>query len=115
MAALVLLAGCGGGEQQPETQAPPYEVVREADDQVIVEVESTEGLADVFEAVIADIDEEGGWYVTINCSTGGTDTSDNRLANGRYAVGNLGAAQTGLDDGETAFETVPDRECPADD
>lgn len=110
---LLALSGCATNPPGPAASAPEYEVVSRADDQVIVEVASTDRLEAVFEDVKRSIDEDGGWFVTINCSTGATAGSDNRLANGRYAVGNIGAARTGLDEGESDFEAVSGRECPA--
>lgn len=112
LVALVLLAGCGGGGEEQSADVPPYKVVSNADATITVEVESTNGLNRVFEDAIKDIETDGGWSVLINCSTGATKGSDNRLANGRYAVGNIGAARTGLDDGETAFKVNQDRTCP---
>ncbi|MCU1647136.1 MAG: hypothetical protein JWN03_7411 [Nocardia sp.] len=38
---------------------------------------------------------EGGYWVRINCTSGGTGKADNRLANGTLAVGQLGKAQIG--------------------
>lgn len=39
--------------------------------------------------------------------------SDNRLANGKKAVGTVGAASTGLADGQTEYEANKGRTCPA--
>lgn len=55
----------------------------------------------------------GGYFVSINCSTGGTATFDHRLANGKFAVGNLGAAQTGLQAGEQETTVQDGATCPA--
>ncbi|MFE3190837.1 hypothetical protein ACFXHA_17635 [Nocardia sp. NPDC059240] len=50
---------------------------------------------------------EGGYFVQINCATGGTD---NRLANGTLAFGKQGLAQIG---GVGKFEgAVPGAHCP---
>ena len=49
----------------------------------------------------------------INCSTGATTAADNRLANGKFALGALGAAQVGLEEGGAEFEALDDRTCPA--
>ncbi|MGK5529349.1 hypothetical protein [Streptomyces sp. URMC 129] len=78
-----------------------------------VQVDTADGLESVFEAVIADLDTEAGYFVSINCATGSTDAQDNRLANGRYALGGTGAAATGLAEGETEFEPVAGATCPA--
>jgi hypothetical protein len=63
--------------------------------------------------VVGSLDDEAGYFVYINCSTGGTAGADNRLANGRYAKGNIGVATTGLNDGDKEFEPVEGRDCPA--
>lgn len=113
---LVFLTGCGSSAAEKTTadDAPDYEIVANAEQTITVEVDTTENLDAVFADVITDIDEEGGWFVLINCSTGATENYENRLATGRYAVGNLGAAQTGLDEGETDFEVQDNATCPSE-
>lgn len=109
----------GGG--QPAAAAapavPPYKVVKTfgkgLSTDITVEVDSTEGLRQVFDDVRKTHQDDGGYFVIVNCSTGGTKGRDNRLANGRYAVGHEGEAATGLDDGKAEFEVLPDAECPA--
>ncbi|MFJ2515599.1 hypothetical protein ACIPEL_36280 [Streptomyces griseoviridis] len=81
---------------------------------VVAEVDTTSHLRAVFDAVTARLTDEAGYFVMINCSTGGTKTVDNRLANGQKAVGRLGEATTGLDDGHTEFSTNEGRTCPVD-
>ncbi|MEU2443545.1 hypothetical protein ABZ588_08495 [Streptomyces althioticus] len=110
-----------GGEDDTTTSSdakpPAYNVVQHDKTgnqrQVIVEVDTTKSLRAVFDAVTDQLDDEAGYYVQINCSTGGTKTMDNRLANGRYAVGRMGAAVTGMDEGDAEFSTNPGRDCPA--
>lgn len=65
-----------------------------------------DGLQEVFTT-------DGGYFVQINCSTGGTPTSDNRLANGKFAIGAIGAARTGLTAGTGTVELVDNPVCPA--
>ncbi|MFD5002209.1 hypothetical protein ACFWMV_04805 [Streptomyces mutabilis] len=105
------------GETTPAAKPPAYEVVEQDDEGnrriVVVEVDSTKDLKGVFDAVREDLKDEAGYFVQINCSTGGTDTVDNRLANGRYAVGRMGSAATGLDEGSSDFELNEGRSCPA--
>jgi hypothetical protein len=81
--------------------------------QITIEVNSTKDLRAVFDDSLKGLDENAGYTILINCSTGGTASVDNRLANGTYAVGNYGRATTGLDDGESKFEPVEGRHCPA--
>lgn len=104
----------------PSPSVPPYRIVGtdkgglSAD--ITVEVDSTQGLRQVFDAVRKRYRKNGGYFVIINCSTGGTAGTagrDQRLANGRYAIGHEGAAATGLADGKAEFEVLPDAECPA--
>ncbi|MFI5783943.1 hypothetical protein [Nocardia sp. NPDC051570] len=53
---------------------------------------------------------EGGYWIGINCTTGGTEKADRRLANGTIAVGQLGKAQIG---GLGKFEgVVSGAQCP---
>jgi hypothetical protein len=114
----------GGGDSddskadtKPAAKPPAYSVVKQDKDgnqrQVIVEVDTTKDLRAVFDAVTDDLKADAGYYVWINCSTGGTAKMDNRLANGRYAVGHMGSVVTGMDEGDTEFTTNDDRSCPA--
>jgi ABC-type glycerol-3-phosphate transport system substrate-binding protein len=116
-AALLTLTACGADtEEAKPMDAPPYKVVQQDTSgnsrTVTVEVDSTDRLEDVFNAVANDLTEEAGYHILINCSSGGTAKADNRLANGRKAVGNMGQAATGLKDGETEFKANEGRTCP---
>lgn len=55
---------------------------------------------------------DDGYFVRINCAYGSTDRNDNRLANAKFAVGPIGAARTGLADGEREITLVEGAECP---
>ncbi|WP_326597763.1 hypothetical protein [Streptomyces sp. NBC_01803] len=120
-AALAALAtGCSSSDSDDTeaNQDVAYTVTgddnRGAQTYLDVEVETADDLEAVFDAVIADLDEDGGYFVDINCSTGATEAADNRLANGRYARGDSGAAATGLPAGESEFEPVAAATCPAE-
>ncbi|MFE1290062.1 hypothetical protein [Streptomyces sp. NPDC058751] len=97
-------------------QVPHYKVVKQDKTgnkrNVVVEVGTTKNLRGVFNAVTKSLTDEAGYYVMINCSTGGTKSVDNRLANGQYAIGSMGAATTGLKDGSTEFSTNKGQTCP---
>ncbi|MEU3318864.1 hypothetical protein [Streptomyces sp. NPDC006785] len=114
---LLTLSACGEDSDDKGTPPPAYKITKQDTDgngrTVIVEVDSTKNLDLVFNDVANKLTEEAGYFIQINCSTGGTEHVDNRLANGTKAVGNMGAARTGLDDGKTQFEEVADRNCPA--
>ena len=56
--------------------------------------------------------EAGGYFVQVNCATGGTGSADNRLVNAKFAVGALGAAQTGLQEGRQETAMVDGAVCP---
>lgn len=115
-AGLVAIAACGGGEGRGEGAAS-FAIVEEANRHIVVEVTAmpgNDGLRRVFDAVRAKDRPDGGYFVSINCSTGGTEMVDNRLANGKFAVGRLGAAQTGLPEGGTEFKLLPEAKCPAE-
>ncbi|MEU3098521.1 hypothetical protein ABZ690_28145 [Streptomyces sp. NPDC006967] len=123
-AALLALTACtttssGDTDSQPAATVPDYTVVQQDDSgnqrSVTVEVDSTKSLRAVFDDVVKDLTDEAGYLIEINCSTGGTPSLDNRLANGNLAIGRIGAASTGLDDGETRFEPVDGQTCPATD
>lgn len=107
-----------GKSDKASAKTPRYEIVEQDTTgnkrDVVVEVDTTKSLRAVFDEVTGKLTEEAGYYVVINCSTGGTDSVDNRLANGQKAVGNMGAATTGLEAGDTEFSTNPDRTCPVD-
>lgn len=50
----------------------------------------------IMEVLVLDFTAEGGYFVSINCSTGGTAAADHRLGNGVISVGKMGAARTGF-------------------
>jgi len=79
---------------------------------IVVEVDTDANLDAVFDDIIDDLTDDAGYYISINCFTGGTAEVDNRLANGRYALGGIGQATTSLDHGESEFERVDGRTCP---
>ena len=99
------------------SSAPAYDVVSRDENgnsrDLVIEVESSEDLEAVFDDVVGDLDDEAGYFVLINCSTGATSAADNRLANGRHAIGAMGEAATGLEDGQSDFSVNQDRSCPA--
>ncbi|MEV7793409.1 hypothetical protein AB0O68_15660 [Streptomyces sp. NPDC087512] len=105
-----------GDDEKPDAKPPAYTVVKQDDSgnkrNVVVEVDTTENLKGVFHAVTKSLSDEAGYSIQINCSTGGTKSVDNRLANGQYAVGRMGAATTGLDEGDIEFAINDDRTCP---
>lgn len=105
-------------DDKAAADAPSYKVVDQDPSgnkrNVVVEVGSTNSLRAVFDDVTKGLTEEAGYYVMINCSTGGTEDVDNRLANGQYANGRMGAATTGLDEGKSEFSVNKDRVCPVD-
>ena len=74
---------------------------------IVVEVDTDDNLDAVFDDIIGDLTDDAGYYISINCSS-----SDNRLANGRYALGGIGQATTGLDHGESELERVESATCP---
>ncbi|GAA2457024.1 hypothetical protein [Streptomyces macrosporus] len=118
---LALTTACTGSDDTADTKTepakvPPYEIVQQDDSgnqrEIVVEVDSTKGLKTIFEDVAKDLTEEAGYFITINCASGGSDAADNRLANGRKAVGAMGAAATGMDEGATEYEPVKGATCP---
>ena len=116
---LLIIVGSALDNGDDNAKAPAYKVVQQDTSgntrNVTVEVATTKNLRAVFDAVTNDLDDEAGYWVVINCSTGGTKSVDNRLANGKYAVGRMGAAATGLDDGDSEFSTNKGRSCPSKD
>ncbi|MEH0556001.1 hypothetical protein [Streptomyces sp. B21-101] len=121
LAATTALTACSSSDDssdsKPAAKVPAYKIAKQDTSgnqrTVTVTVTSTEGLEAVFNDVADKLTEDAGYFVEINCSTGGTAGADNRLANGKKAVGNIGAASTGLDDGKTEYEAQQGRTCPA--
>lgn len=107
----------GTATSSPAESVPEYRVVTaDEDGTIVVEVDAMpagDGLRQIFDDIRAAQTRESGYWVQINCSSGETDTFDNRLANGRFGIGPLGEAQTGLPEGEAEFEPVDGRSCPA--
>ncbi|MEV0982341.1 hypothetical protein [Streptomyces sp. NPDC049915] len=115
------LTACSSSDSSDSSEdkpaAPPYKITKQDTSgnqrQVTVEVSSTKDLRAVFDDVADKLTDEAGYFVQINCTTGGTKAADNRLANGKKAVGPVGAASTGLDDGKTEYEAQAGAKCPA--
>lgn len=99
-----------------KAKTPAYKIVEQETSgntrQVVIEVDTTKDLKAVFTAVTKTLKDEAGYFIDINCSTGGTKTVDNRLATGKLARGNMGAAATGLDEDDSEFSTNKGRTCP---
>ncbi|WP_223874414.1 hypothetical protein [Salinispora mooreana] len=116
----MLFAGLIGGllfsDDTELENLPAYTVVDQEGGHITVEVDQVL-TADQVEAIGADLrskqTRETGYIVTVNCSTGGSATVDNRLANVRFGIGTLGRARTGLDDGQIDAQLNQDRTCPA--
>ncbi|WP_212822316.1 hypothetical protein [Polymorphospora rubra] len=103
-----------GSRPSAAAEVPAYTVVEQTDNgHITIEVESTKGLRAVFDDIRGKQSAEGGYWVWIDCASGGTESVANRLASGRFAIGTLGRAQTGLDEGEVAWEVNEGRSCPA--
>lgn len=102
----------GDDDKAASGAAPAYRIVSDQDRKVVVEVDKAESLRAVFDDVRSKYKGEGGYFVSLNCSSGGTAAADNRLANGKFANGALGAAQTGLKAGGVEFALVDGATCP---
>ncbi|GHC44405.1 MULTISPECIES: hypothetical protein [Streptomyces rochei group] len=121
LAALAALTACtSSGDSNDDDQAaekptakaaPAYEITKQDTEGnqrlVTVEVKTTDGMEQVFEDVAGKLKDDAGYFVEINCAPSGA-----RLANGKAAVGNIGAASTGLDEGKTEYEALPTATCP---
>lgn len=92
---------------------PPYQLREDRDGWAtvyVVDQLSDDELSRVFRDArsrIMDQGTEGGWFVSVNCGS----YDGPRLANGKFAIDALGAAQTGLDGpGRVGFEPLPNRQ-----
>lgn len=115
LAAALLAGGCGGDPVPAGPPAPAYRVVSQTGGAIVAEVDALpagDGLRGIFEAIRAGVTAEGGYWVRINCATGGTAAADRRLANGRFGVGRRGEAATGLKAGRVEFAVVDGAACP---
>ncbi|MBF6189406.1 hypothetical protein [Nocardia farcinica] len=81
----------------------------------LVRTDDTAELRSVFDEIADDVlanRPDGGYHVRLDCAIGHDPTkAANRLANGRIAVGALGAAQTGLKPGQRTIEFNTGRTC----
>ncbi|MDT0438676.1 MULTISPECIES: hypothetical protein [Streptomyces] len=121
--ATAVLTACSGtetgtsGSPEAAPKVPAYKITHQDTDgnqrRVTIKVTSAKGLRAVFNDAAAGLKDDAGYFVEINCTTGGTGSADNRLANGKKAVGHMGAASTGLADGKTEFEEQQGATCPA--
>lgn len=114
---VAVAAALSGGDEDSDRAVPAYTIASEQGGAIDVRVEAMpagDGLRAVFDDVRTGKSRpDGGYFVSINCTTGGSAGADNRLGNGKFAVGQLGAAQTGLPAGGHEFEPVAERTCPA--
>ncbi|SFA38200.1 hypothetical protein SAMN05444374_10187 [Rhodococcoides kroppenstedtii] len=110
--AAIVLAGCGSAATEPTAPTtttrpaattnpyplPAYDYVETRDGYISAFVNkqlTDDELSRIFynlKSWYTTQDKEGGWFVQINCGT----PDGPRLANGKFALDNLGAAQTGL-------------------
>ncbi len=100
----------GGGEDVPEyTSSRERDVIT-----AVVDFDDSGDLRKVFDDVVSSNENlaDGGYFVEIHCSTNGSDSVDNRLARGRFAIGQLGKLQVGLDPGTSEFEVWDGIQCP---
>lgn len=102
----------------PTNAAPPYTVATEGKPgRLIVTVDqlyTVDQMAQIIQDLQGKYTREDGYYVQINCSRGGTSSVDNRLANGKFAVGPIGAVRTGLESGQYELTPVAGAKCPPD-
>lgn len=116
LATLTLTACSSSDEPKATADVPEYKITSQDPSgnqrDITIEVDHTTDLRAVFNDATGKLDDEAGYYVMINCSTGGTKSEDNRLANGRHAIGRLGMATTGLKDRESEFSVNEGRTCP---
>ncbi|WP_025620341.1 hypothetical protein [Salinispora cortesiana] len=115
---LVLCAGLIGGLVGDDTELenlPAYTVANQEGGDIVVEVDEVLTAGQV-EAIGVDLrskqTRETSYFVSINCSTSGSATSDNRLATVRFGIGTLGSVRTGLDDGQFDVQMDQDPTCP---
>lgn len=121
VAACVAMAAVGAVAahlaKEDGTPVPQHWIASEENRTIDVRVEAMppgDGLRLIFDHVRTTGDRpDGGYFVLINCATGGSTGADNRLANGKFAIGELGTAQTGLPAGGHEFSIVEGRACPA--
>ncbi|SIJ38966.1 Uncharacterised protein [Mycobacteroides abscessus subsp. bolletii] len=112
--AAILLTGCTAATK---TQVPDYRLEsgdKPTDLRVVIDRLYP---ADEMTAIITDLqrryaDQDNGYFVRINCSSGGTRSVDNRLANGKFAVGSIGGLRTGLKAGAYELTPVAGAQCP---
>ena len=94
---------------------PEHTVERRSDTWYAITVNETITQRDAHWLVreVADAEnDEGGYFVSINCAVGGTAAVDNRQANGKFAIGTRGAAITGLSQGQSEAELLAGATCP---
>ena len=77
-------------------------------DRTLTEVEANS----IMNVLMLDYPDPGGYFVSINCSTGGTDKVDHRLANGKIALGRTGQAKVGFVMDGQMVEMVKGATCP---
>ncbi|MBJ7479224.1 hypothetical protein [Rhodococcus sp. (in: high G+C Gram-positive bacteria)] len=95
----------------------PYTITKQDRNYIDVTVDAVDKPAlqyvfDKIQSKIAGEEDGGGWFISFNCSTGGGEGYDNRIANGKFALDKFGQAQTGLKSGEIELKILPTAHCP---
>lgn len=117
----VVGAALGIGDKPSDTETTAsevleYTVASQDGGKIVVEVDRVLTQAEMT-AIAEDLQgnqsEDAGYFVSVNCSTGGTAKVDNRLGNIRFGIGAKGKAATGLDEGLLDVQVNEGRTCPA--
>lgn len=114
--AVLSVSACGSDEAAPDYESSFSAAPSGGGDfTATVSFADPDKLEAVFKDVVSKNDgkDDGGYWVTIVCSTGGEPDAPNGLAHGQFGIGTIGQAQTGLGDGETRFELIDGAKCPA--
>lgn len=118
------IAGCGSEPATPAATTTPaaapapaaYELTESGRQlTALVRTDDTGQLGAAFREISTKVlfgRPEGGYFVHFDCAYGNDPSkAANRLATGKIAVGRLGAAQTGLPEGETSIDYQTGRTC----
>ena len=106
-----------GAEVRLVLGVPPLPARSVTEDGDLIEVTVATGVTErearwIVWELMQEYRADGAYFVNINCETGGAPQADNRLANGKFAIGTRGAALTGLAEGKQDTTLVEGASCP---
>lgn len=103
---------------QPPSVTPMFVVSTDRPDRpeymtaIVAKLPTQRELENILAEIRSDyLGKDGGYHVAFNCSSEMEPTAASRIANGKFAIGRIGAARTGLSAGGSEVEMLTNPKC----